>query len=77
MVLVIWKNRLNLEIKKVFYLDEEAKKKRMDFCQKIGEMELVGKKIEGLNVFSTAETLINIWLYKFPNKHLMFLWFIN
>ena len=27
-------------------------------CKKIGEMELVGKNLEGLNIFFTDETLI-------------------
>ena len=40
-----------LKIKKVFYLNEESKKKRMDFCKKIVEMELDGKKLESLNIF--------------------------
>ena len=48
-----------LKIKKVFYLNEESKKKRMDFCKKIVEMELDGKKLEGLNIFFTDETRID------------------
>ena len=31
----------------------------MDFCKKIVEMELDGKKLEGLNIFFTDETRID------------------
>ena len=42
-----------LKIKKVFYLNEDSKKKRMEFCKKIVEMEIDGKKLEGKNIFFT------------------------
>ena len=48
-----------LKIKKVFYLNEEAKEKRMDFCKKIVEMKLGWKKLEGLNIFLKDKTRIN------------------
>ena len=38
-------------MRKVFYLNEEAKKKRVEFCQKIIQMNLEGK-----NIFFTDET---------------------
>ena len=40
-----------LKVRKVFYLDENAKKKRLEFCQKIIQMG-----IEGKNIFFTDET---------------------
>ena len=40
-----------LKVRKVFYLNEEAKKKRVEFCQKIIQMNLEGK-----NIFFTDET---------------------
>ena len=40
-----------LKVRKVFYLNEEAKKKRLEFCQKIIQMN-----IEGKNIFFTDET---------------------
>ena len=40
-----------LKVRKVFYLNEEAKKKRLEFCQKIVQMGLEGK-----NIFFTDET---------------------
>ena len=48
-----------LKIKKVFYLNEDSKKKRMEFCKKIVEMEIDGKKLEGKNIFFTDETRID------------------
>ena len=45
-----------MKIRKVFYLNEDAKKKRLNFCQKILEMEFEGKKLEGKNIFFTDET---------------------
>ena len=45
-----------LKIRKVFYLNEDAKKKRLTFCQRILEMEFEGKKLEGKNIFFTDET---------------------
>ena len=48
-----------LKIKKVFYLNEESKKKRKEFCQKIVDMEIEGKKLEGINIFFTDETKID------------------
>ena len=48
-----------LKIKKVFYLNEESKKKRKEFCQKIVDMEIEGKKLEGINIFFTDETRID------------------
>ena len=35
-----------LKIRKVFYLNEEAKK-RLEFCEKIIQMEFDGEKLEG------------------------------
>ena len=43
-----------LKVRKVFYLNEEAKKKRVEFCQKIIQMDLEGK-----NIFFTDETRID------------------
>ena len=40
-----------LKVRKVFYLNEKAKKKRLEFCQKIVQMGLEGK-----NIFFTDET---------------------
>ena len=40
-----------LKVRKVFYLNEAAKKKRLEFCQKIVQMGLEGK-----NIFFTDET---------------------
>jgi len=48
-----------LKIKKVFYLNEDSKRKRMEFCRKIVEMEIDGKKLEGINIFFTDETKID------------------
>ena len=48
-----------LKIKKVFYLNEESKRKRMEFCQKIIDMEIDGKKLDGINIFFTDETKID------------------
>ena len=48
-----------LKIKKVFYLNEDSKKKRMEFCKKIVVMEIDGKKLEGKNIFFTDETRID------------------
>ena len=45
-----------LKIRKVFYLNEEAKKKRLEFCQRIIDMEFDGEKLEGKNIFFTDET---------------------
>ena len=43
-----------LKVRKVFYLNEEAKKKRLEFCQKIVQMGLEGK-----NIFFTDETRLD------------------
>ena len=43
-----------LKVRKVFYLNENAKKKRLDFCKNIIQMNLEGK-----NIFFTDETKIN------------------
>ena len=43
-----------LKIKKVFYLNEEAMGKRLEFCKKIIDMNLEGK-----NIFFTDETKID------------------
>ena len=40
-----------LKVRKVFYLNEEAKKNRLEFCKKIVQMGLEGK-----NIFFTDET---------------------
>ena len=40
-----------LKVRKVFYLDEEAKKKRLDFCKNIIQIGLEGK-----DIFFTDET---------------------
>ena len=40
-----------LKIRKVFYLNKEAKKKRLEFCQNI-----IQKGLEGKNIFFTDET---------------------
>ena len=48
-----------LKIKKVFYLNEESKRKRMEFCQKIIDMEIDVKKLDGINIFFTDETKID------------------
>ena len=48
-----------LKIKKVFYLNEDSKKKRLEFCQKIVNMEIDGKKLAGKNIFFTDETKID------------------
>ena len=40
-----------LRVRKVFYLDETSKKKRLEFCKKIVQMG-----IEGKNIFFTDET---------------------
>ncbi len=45
-----------MKIRKVFYLNEEAKKKRLEFCQRIIDMEFNGEKLEGKNIFFTDET---------------------
>ena len=45
-----------LKIRKVFYLNEDAKKKRLTFCQRIVAMEFERKKLEGKNIFFTDET---------------------
>ena len=45
-----------MKIRKVFYLNEEAKKKRSEFCQRIIDMEFDGEKLEGKNIFFTDET---------------------
>ena len=45
-----------MKIGKVFYLNEDAKKKRLTFCQRIVAMEFEGKKLEGKNIFFTDET---------------------
>ena len=34
-----------LKVRKVFYLNEESKKKRLEFCQKIVQNDLEGKNI--------------------------------
>ena len=34
-----------LKVRKVFYLNEDAKKKRLDFCKNIIQMNLEGKNI--------------------------------
>ena len=41
----------SLKVRKVFYLNEAAKKKRLEFCQKIIQMGLEAK-----NIFFTDET---------------------
>ena len=43
-----------LKVRKVFYLNDAAKKKRLEFCQKIVQMGLEGK-----NIFFTDETRID------------------
>jgi hypothetical protein len=43
-----------LKIRKVFYLNEAAKKKRLEFCQNI-----IQKGLEGKNIFFTDETRID------------------
>ena len=43
-----------LKVRKVFYLNEDAKKKRLDFCKNIIQINLEGK-----NIFLTDETKIN------------------
>ena len=43
-----------LKVRKVFYLNEESKKKRLEFCQKI-----VHCGLEGKNIFFTDETRID------------------
>ena len=43
-----------LKVRKVFYLNEESKKKRLEFCQKI-----VQNGLEGKNIFITDETRID------------------
>ena len=48
-----------LKIKKVFYLNEDSKKKRLEFCKKIVEMEIDWKKLAGKNIFFTDETKID------------------
>ena len=50
-----------LKIKKVFYLNEDSKKKRMEFCKKIVEMEIDGKQLEGKNCFLLMKLEL-IWL---------------
>ena len=40
-------------------MNEEAKKKRLEFCEKIVQMEFEGKKLEGKNIFFTDETRID------------------
>ena len=45
-----------MKIRKVFYLNEEAKKKKLEFCQRIIDMEFDGEKLEGKNIFFTDET---------------------
>ena len=42
-----------LKVRKVFYLNEDAKKKRLDFCKNIIQMNLEGK-----DIFFTDETKI-------------------
>ena len=42
-----------LKIKKVFYLNEDSKKKRLEFCKKIIDSEIDGKKLDGINIFFT------------------------
>ena len=44
-----------LKIQKVFYLNEESKRKRIEFCQKILDTELDGKILNGINIFFTYE----------------------
>ena len=53
-----------IKIKKVFYLDEDSKKKRLDFFQKIVDLEIDWKKLAGKNKFFTDETKIDTS----PNK---------
>ena len=48
-----------LKNKKVFYLNEESKRKRMELRQKILDMEIDGKKLDGINIFFTDETKID------------------
>ena len=48
-----------LKIKKVFYLNEDSKKKRLEFCKKIIDSEIDGKKLDGINIFFTDETKID------------------
>ena len=48
-----------LKIKKVFNLNKDSKKKRLEFCKKIVEMEINGKKLDGINIFFTDETKID------------------
>ena len=48
-----------LKIKKVFHSNEDSKRKRMEFCQKIIDMEIDGKKLDGINIFFTDETKID------------------
>ena len=43
-----------LKVRKVFYLNEDARKKRLDFCKNIIQMNLEGK-----NIFFTDETRID------------------
>ena len=40
-----------LKIIQVFYLNKEEKKNRLEFCEKIIQMEFEGKKLEGKNIF--------------------------
>ena len=43
-----------IKVRKVFYLNETAKKKRLEFCKKIVQMGIKGK-----NIFFTDETKID------------------
>ena len=43
-----------LKVRKVFYLNEDARKKRLDFCKNIIQMNLEGK-----NIFFMDETRID------------------
>ena len=45
-----------LKIKKVFYLNECSKRKRMEFYQKFFDKR---KKLDGINIFFTYETKID------------------
>ena len=57
-----------LKIKPVFYLNEDSKKKRFDFCKKIVDMEIDGKKLEGINIFFIDETKIDMSFFKRFNQ---------
>ena len=48
-----------LKNKKVFYLNDESKRKSMELRQKNLDMEIDGKKLDDINILFTDETKID------------------